>query len=310
MSILLHPADDHDEWMTALRAAAAIHAPDQTIDLFPNVSDPAAVEFLVAWTHAAEDLTNYPNLRAILCSGAGIEQFLDPAYGDIPVVRLADTVMSDEMAQYALAWMMHFQRRFDVLATQQTARVWEVPPYQPAGDHVVGILGYGTIGRHIATAARALGYPTAAWSRSGTDDPAVHSFAGRDELPAFLAASSTVVNVLPATTETAGLISTDAFAAMADDAVFINIGRGATVDEDAVIAALDAGHLRAAVLDVTTIEPLPADSPLWTHPQVVITPHVAGSTQKHSAAQLIAQNIGRMLRGEVPYPLLDRSRGY
>lgn len=310
MAVLLHPYDGADAWFAALSDSLAAHVPDQRIDRWPDVADPDAVEFLVTWRHPAADLVNYPNLRAILSLGAGVEQFLADDYPRVPVVRLADTVMSDEMAQYAMHWVMHFQRRFDALAEQQTDKVWAVPDYVSAHDHVVGILGFGNIGRHIATTAQALGYPVASWSRSGSDMPGVTSFAGADQLPDFLGTTHSVINVLPSTPSTRKLLSTTAFAQFRPGSVLINIGRGATVDEEALVTALDDGALAHAVLDVTTVEPLPADSPLWSHAGVTVTPHIAGATQKRSASELIAANIARILNDEEPFPVLDRERGY
>jgi glyoxylate/hydroxypyruvate reductase A len=306
MSIVLNPYSRADEWLAEL----AQLLPDDELHLWPDVGDPTAVEFAVAWVMPRSALQGFTNLRAILSLGAGAEQWQKPGIPEVPVVRLADPSMSDEMASYALHWVLRLQRNFDVSAAQQHQKIWEQPSYVQAGSYRVGVLGFGTIGARVAQAFLDLGYPVNAWSRSGGSTDGVTHYAGTDELDGFLANSDAVVNILPSTAATTGLLDADRLARFASDSVFVNMGRGTVIDEDALVAALDDGPLRAAVLDVTNPEPPVAESPLWTHPAVHLTPHVAGSTQVRSASRLIAENIGRIRAGEAPFPLLDRSRGY
>jgi glyoxylate/hydroxypyruvate reductase A len=194
---------------------------------------------------------------------------------------------------------------------QQNARTWEVLDYVQAQNFRVGILGYGIIGSRIGRAFSDLGYPVNVWSRSGTTDATVTSHAGDDELETFLGSSNAVINVLPSTTATRGLLDRTRLTQFADDAVFVNIGRGNVLEsEDDLIDAIDNGPLRAIVLDVTNPEPPEDDSPLYRHPAVHLTPHVAGSTNVRSAARLIAENVARIRAGVAPGPLVDRSRGY
>jgi len=310
MAILLSPWKAGGAWAQALRASATKLGIELALHVHPDPVDPVDVRYLIAWKHDAADVRRYPNLRAILSAGAGIEQFMTQDYPAVPVVRLADPAMSDEMAQYAVHWVTHFQRRFDVIAEQQADALWAQPQYVPAGEHPVGVLGYGTIGRRIGDALRGLGYPVHAWSRSGTDDANVTSHAGLDNLSSFLGACLSVVNVLPSSDSTRGVLNAQRFAQFRPGSVLINVGRGATVDEVALIDALDNGPVSQAVLDVTATEPLPAESPLWNHPAVHITPHMAGNTQMLSSALLMMENIARMERGEDPFPMLNRSRGY
>ncbi len=306
MSIVLNPYARPDEWMAALHRLL----PDDEIVAWPDVADPDAVEFVIAWRLPRADLQSYANLRAILSLGAGAEQWQQPGVPEVPVVRLADPAMSDEMATYALHWVIRLQRNFDASIAQQPAKVWEQPGYVQAGSHRVGILGFGTIGARVAKAFVDLGYPVNGWSRSGGETEGVTHYAGTDELDAFLANSDSVVNVLPSTAATAGLLNAERLASFAPNSVFVNMGRGTVVDESALVEALDSGPLRAAVLDVTDPEPPVDNSPLWTHPAVTLTPHVAGSTQVASASKLVADNIARIRAGEAPFPLLDRARGY
>jgi glyoxylate/hydroxypyruvate reductase A len=306
MSIVLNPYARPDEWMVELSRLL----PDDDIVAWPDVGDPEAVEYVVAWRMPRSDLQTYTHLQAILSLGAGAEQWQKDGIPEVPVVRLADPAMSDEMATYALHWVIRMQRNFDASTAHRPARIWEQPEYVQAWNHRVGILGFGTIGARVAQAFIDLGYPVNGWSRSGGDTDGVTHYAGVEELDDFLANSDSVVNVLPSTAATTGLLDADRLARFAPDSVFVNMGRGTVVDEAALVQALDDGPLRAAVLDVTDPEPPVDDSPLWIHPAVTLTPHVAGSTQVRSASALIADNIARIRAGEEPFPLLDRSRGY
>ena len=271
----------------------------------------------MAWSVAAEDLLAYKNLTTVFSLGAGVDQWLPlqqhPALRNVSVVRLVDPAMADEMAAFALHWVLHFQRSFDQLAKLQAEHRFEQPDYVATESYPIGILGYGNIGRRIGDAFAQFGYPINGWSRSTPKQDAaapINHFAGLDQLDDFLAASSAVVNVLPNTAATTGLLSKERLAQFAPDSVFVNVGRGTVVDEHDLVDALDNGPLRVAVLDVTDPEPPAADSPLFDHPAVVLTGHSAGATIVSSAARLIAANIKRIRGGEAAFPLLDPERGY
>lgn len=313
MSIVVNPASRPQQWIEALRTLL----PDEEVHLWPDVDRPEQVDYVAAWQMTADELATFPNLAAVFSLGAGVDQWLTlqdhDQLKDVPVVRLVDPAMSDEMAAYALHWVVHFQRGFDQLAELQRQHRFEQPDYIEAESFPVGILGYGNIGRRLGDAFAHLGHPINAWSRSGgrgQPDPHVTHFIGTDDLDAFLGASKAVVNVLPNTAETAGLLDSDRLASFAQDSMFVNMGRGTVVDEAELIDALDRGPLRVAVLDVTDPEPPDPSSPLFDHPAVVLTGHTAGATLIPSASRLIAANIARLRRGEAAFPLLDPSRGY
>jgi len=306
MAIVVNPSSRDEQWKAELRA----QMPDEELWFWPNIGDPAEVEYLIAWVMSRKDLATFTNLKAALCVGAGTEQWQKPGI-EVPVVRLADPEMANEMAAYALHWVIRHQRRF--AEAEQTQRVgeWVVPDHKQPYEYHVGVLGYGEIGSRIGRAFGDLGYAVSAWTRSGRDEPGVRHFAGDDQLEQFLASSDAVINVLPSTAETTGLLTAERLGQFVDGAIFVNVGRGTVIaDEADLIAALDAGPLAAAVLDVTNPEPPAEGSPLYTHPAVTLTAHLSGMTQIRSAASLIAANIARMRAGEEPFPLLDRTRGY
>ena len=307
VAILVNPYAQPDEWLAELRQAL----PDETFWQWPDCANPDEVEMLVAWRMRREDLATFPNLTHILSMGAGTEQWQREGSPNVPIVRLADPNMSDEMALFALHWVVHFQRGFDVRFGAQDLERWGERSALSPPEYPVGILGFGNIGRSIGEAFQRLGYPVNAWTRSGTDVSNVTSFAGLDELEPFLAASNAVVNVLPNTDATRGLLTAQRFAQFRAGATFVNVGRGTVVaSENDLVAAVDSGQLGAAVLDVTDPEPPAADSSLFGHPRIVVTPHISGTTQIASAAELIAANIARIRSGTEPFPVVDKSIGY
>lgn len=306
MAILLNPFSRADQWRAEFEPLLA----NEDLRWWPEVGDPTEIEYVIAWVMPRSALQQFTNLRAVFSLGAGTEQWQKQDMPDVPVVRLADPAMASEMAAYALAWVIRHQRKFDQIDQHQRAGEWVIPPYTQSWQHRVGILGHGTIGGRIGQAFSDLGFPVNAWSRTARETPGVTHYAGLDELDAFLGASDAVINVLPSTAETRGLLNADRLAKFVPGSIFVNVGRGTVLDEQALIAALDNGPLQAAVLDVTHPEPPVEGSPLYSHPAVTLTAHLSGATQVRSAAQLIASNLARLRAGEIVEPILDRSQGY
>ncbi len=307
MSILLNPWAEPNKWLKALSALL----PDEQIVVWPNNPNPSDVEMLIAWRMKRTDLASLPNLHTIFSMGAGADQWLREGSPEVQLVRLSDPAMSDEMAAYALHWVTHFQRGFDVRFDPNGDEPWGINTAPVASDYRVGLLGFGQIGQRIGTAFHELGYQMRAWTRSGVDQRWVRSYQGLDELDSFLGDCDAVINVLPNTPSTQGLLTSERFDQFVSGSTFINIGRGTIVaDEAELVAAVDDGPLGAIVLDVTNPEPPGPDSPLFGHAKIHVTPHIAGMTQMASAAKLIAANIDRIRRGEAPFPIVDRVAGY
>lgn len=306
VSIVVNPYSDPERWLAHLGTLL----PDDDLYAWPEIGDPSDVEFVIGWRLPRATMRSFVNLRYVLSLSAGAEQWMQEGMPDVPVVRLEDPSMSEEMAAYALHWVLHHQRAFDQMLEQRRSRIWEEPPSVPAWDYRVGILGYGLIGRRIAAAFTELGYLVRGWSRTGGRRDDAVQYAGPDQLAEFLGDSDAVINVLPSTAETHHLLDAERLALFTNGSLLVNIGRGTTVDEEALLAALDDGPLAAAVLDVTDPEPPADDSPLWEHPRVILTPHVAGRTRLETAAALVVENIARIRSGGTPFPLLDRDRGY
>lgn len=307
MAILVNPASKTDQWKRDL----ADELPGEELRWWPEIGDPADIDLVIAWVLPRSAVAELENLEAILTLSAGSEQWLKPGMPNVPIVRLADPAMSAEMAAYALGWVVRHHRRFAECERLQREHRWQVPDGLSTADFRVGILGCGTIGTQIAEAFQMLGYPINAWVRSGREIPDAQVFVGNERLDEFLSASHAVINVLPNTESTRGLLDTDRFGKMPEGSLFVNIGRGTVLaSESGLIAALDDGPLEAAVLDVTNPEPPAEDSPLFDHPAVTLTAHLSGETKVVTAARLVAANVERLRAGDEPYPLLDRTLGY
>ncbi len=307
VTILLNPWSQQDEWFEALSGLL----PDEEIILWPHNPDPEAVEMLIAWRMKRSDMATLANLKTIFSMGAGVDQWLRDGSPEVQLVRLADPAMADEMAAYALHWVVHHQRGFSSRFEIAGQNPWGVNVHPVSRGYRVGLLGFGQIGRRIGGAFADLGYQLRTWTRSGVDDEGITSYSGVEELEAFLGDCDAVINILPNTPSTAGLLTAERFAQFVPGATFINMGRGTVVaDEAELVGAINAGHLGAVVLDVTSPEPPSPDAPILSHPGITVTPHISGMTQMGSAAQVIADNIDRIRRGEDPFPVVDRSAGY
>jgi glyoxylate/hydroxypyruvate reductase A len=301
-------------WTAAMKKVA----PDLDVRVWPdqmgNLDD---IEYCAAWLPPAGVVKSLPNLKVIMSLGAGVDAILkDPTLPDnVPIVRVNDPDLTGRMTEYiVLHVLMHHrqQRRID---ENQRNKVWDSFPTHAARELSVGIMGLGVMGVDSAIRLRDIGFRVAGWSRGRKHIHGVESFAGAEEFDAFLARTDVLVSLLPATADTDGIINRATIRKLSRKGPFgapiiINAGRGRQQAADDILAALDAGELHAATLDVFVPEPLPPDSPLWTHPRVTVTPHCAADSDPETICAYVAANIARHQRGEKLENLVDRSRGY
>ncbi len=291
------------------------HAPDRDIRVWPDMGDVDDIRYALVWKPPRGVLGSLPNLRVIFSAGAGVDHVLsDPGLPDVPLVRYVDPNLTLRMREYVVLNVLLHQRRMPEYGEQQRRREWQAFAL-PAADEVrVGVMGLGTLGADCAQALAEVGFRVAGWSRSTKTLPGIDCYAA-DGLDAFLARTDILVCLLPATEETRGLINRTFIAKLAKDGplpgpVLINAGRGAVHVEADIIAALEAGALWACSLDVFETEPLPASSPLWTHPRVVITPHVASITDPGVLARQVIVQIAHFESGEPLENQVDLGQGY
>jgi glyoxylate/hydroxypyruvate reductase A len=274
---------------------------------------PESIDYVLSFRPPPGLLKSLPNLKVAFSLGAGVDGFLvDKEYPKrVPLVRLVDRGLSRDMTHYIVMHTLIFHRGQRACDAHQREGKWRQSlPERSAVDTHVGILGMGEIGTLAATRLRDLDFPVAGWSRSRKAVPGIESFAGADELDAFLARSDILVCVLPLTPDTRGILNRATFAKLPKGAFVINVARGGHLIEGDLVASIDEGHLAGAALDVFQTEPLPEPSPLWKHPLITVTPHVAALSDPRAVARAAVDGIARHERGEPLQNLVDFSRGY
>ena len=294
------------------RDTLAALLPAESVSVWPDVDDPAAVEFTISWRHPPGMFRDFPNLKAMLSIGAGVDHLLsDPDLpAEVPVVRLVDPVLENDMTQHVLHWVIRYHRNYHRYPALQAEAKWERLPWPETVERRVGILGLGRLGEAAARPLADLGFAVLGWSRSAKSVPGVETLYGADNLMPFLARSEILVCLLPLTEETRGILNARTIGALPRGAYIVNPARGGHVVEADLMAALDSGRVERANLDVFHQEPLPADSPLWAHPGIDITPHVAGWTNARSACNALAATIHAVREGRTPDHVIDRRLGY
>ncbi len=278
--------------------------------------DAAAVTHAAVWKPDPGMLAGLPNLRAIFNLGAGVDALLaDKTLPGVPLYRIIDPDLTSRMTEWVtLQVLFHFRQMPDYLA-QQARAAWEQLDQPGAHEVRVGILGMGVLGRDCAEVLKRIGFQVAGWSRSGAAVEGFEMFGGADGLAPFLARTDILVVLLPLTETTRGILDRKLFAGLARDGrlpgpVLINAGRGGLQVEADILAALDDGTLAGASIDVFETEPLPADNPLWPHPRLVLTPHVAADSTPEGLVAGIVRDIAAFERGETLPNLVDRATGY
>ncbi|MEM7021268.1 MAG: glyoxylate/hydroxypyruvate reductase A [Pseudomonadota bacterium] len=304
--MFLSPDDPAEAWRDALRA----RMPDLEVRIWPDVGDPAEIDVALVWAPPPGELSRYPNLRAILSLGAGIDSLLAQPLPDLPIARMVDPSLTRSMTEYVLLAVLRHHRSFDCFERAQQSASWDFALPTLASERRVGVMGLGVLGADTARALADHGFDVAGWSRTDKQMPGVETFAGEAALPAFLARTEILVCLLPMTAQTAGILNATAFAHMPRGAFVINVARGAHLVDSDLLAALDSGQLAGATLDVFREEPLPANHPLWSHPRVLITPHVASYASPTTGAEGVVENIRRARSGQPLLHQVDRTLGY
>jgi glyoxylate/hydroxypyruvate reductase A len=301
------------KWQEQLQRALP-EADIVTRDSERTTVDPAATtaDYALVWRPHPSLFLEQTRLKAVFNLGAGIDALaaMREFPRTVPLIRLEDAGMAGPMAQYALAAVLRYAGRFDEYERHQAERRW-APRRPRALDEVqVGVLGLGAIGRVVARTIADQGFPVRAYSRRRHELSGIESFAGSAELPAFLVGVHVLINVLPLTEETRGILRREHLERLADGAHVVNIARGAHLVEADLLALLDSGKLGGATLDVFAQEPLPPEHAFWSHPGVRVTPHVSGVTLLAESVEQVAHKIRSLERGEPVSGIVDWTRGY
>ncbi|WP_353192415.1 glyoxylate/hydroxypyruvate reductase A [Pandoraea pnomenusa] len=301
----------------AYETGLAEHLPEATIRAW-QPGDSAPADYVVLWKPNAEVLQPRERLKAIFNMGAGVDGVLgtrgegaDRLPPGVPLVRLEDAGMADQMAQYVSAAALRYFRRLDEFDAQQTRTQWKFQKPNRIADFPVAVLGYGTLGAHVARALHRFGFPVRAWSRSPrNDDSGIVLHHGEAGFDACVSGARILVNLLPLTPQTVDVLNAALFAKLAQGAFLINVARGAHLVDADLLAAMESGQVAGATLDVFRTEPLPADHPFWHTPRVTITPHISAMTLRDETVEQIAGKIAALERGEAITGIVDLTRGY
>ena len=283
--------------------------PDIPIEIWPELNDPAEVEFAVVWKQPHGCLNSLVNLKAIQCFGAGVDSILsDPTLPDVPISRIVDPALTDAMVSYLDGVVSYYRLRLDLFSAQQQQVLWR--PRGPRNFSHITVLGLGELGGAVAQHFTRLGFHVAGWSRSSKSLPGIQCYAGEEQLHQAVASADVIICLLPLTAATENRLSSKFFQALQPQSIFINVARGAIVDDAALLAALNNGPLAAACLDVFRQEPLPQDSPLWQHPAILVTPHVSAVTNVSTVVSQIADNYQRSQQGLTLHNPVNLLKGY
>jgi glyoxylate/hydroxypyruvate reductase A len=270
-----------------------------------------AADYAVVWAPPQSFIDAQPKLQALFNIGAGVDALMQLSIpASTRIVRLDDAGMSVQMAEYVCHALIRHFREFDVYEAEARAGRWVYRKPRERADFPVGILGLGVLGERVAKAVAQFEFPVLGWSRSRKEIEGVRTFAGEARLGDFLVGTRVLVNLLPLTDATRGILNKATLSALQPGGYLINIARGGHLVEDDLIPLLDSGKLAGATLDVFETEPLPAAHPFWQHPKISVTPHGSARTLRRESIAQIAGKIAALARGEALAGVVDPERGY
>lgn len=316
LALLIHGGTDNwspERWKSRFDEVCG----DRRVVRLPDPAlDPADVHYAAVWKPAPGELAAFANLRVIFNLGAGVDALMtDSSLPQVPLVRVAVGDLTGRMTEYVVLHALMHHRQELYLRASQRERRWLPRSQWPASAISVGVMGLGTLGSDAADALRRVGFRVTGWSRSIRQIEGVECFHGEGQLAAFLQRTDILVCLLPLTPDTRQILNRGLFSKLNRSSpmgapVLINAGRGGLQNEPDILSCLDDGTLGAASLDVFANEPLPADSPFWTHPKVVLTPHNAADTDPDEISKYVARQIERFEAGDALENVVDRKRGY
>ena len=276
-----------------------------------EVEDASAVRVVACWIPPQDLFARYPNIELLVSIGAGADQFdqsVIPAR--VRIARMITPGISEMMRDYVAMGVLALHRDLPTYVAQQSKSIWKGHSASVASNKRVGVMGLGTLGQAALAGLAPFGFILSGWARTVRNIPGVQCYMGQHGLGDFLSKQDIVVCLLPLTDETHGILNAEFFARMKPGAGLLHVGRGGHLNQADLTAALDAGRLGAAILDVTATEPLPKDDPLWTHSKILITPHVATETDAGEGANCLVRILTGFLEGTPFAEEVDRGRGY
>jgi glyoxylate/hydroxypyruvate reductase A len=286
--------------------------PAAIIEVYPNVKDPGAVDFVICWKPKNKVFEQFPNIKVVQSVGASIAHITasQTLNTDPIITRVVDEKLSNDMWEFLISVVLSELKNMRTYTAQQAAGIWQQQRYQSIQNTTVSILGLGSIGGFVAEKFAQMGFHVKGWSTSKKELLKVQSYAGEHAFDAFLKNTDFLINLLPLTESTKNILNKAVFQKLPKNAFLINVGSGAHVVAEDLIDQLDSNQLAGAFLDVFREEPLPKAHPFWKHPKIQITPHVASLTNVDSATDQISENYRRFLKKEALLNRVSLDKGY
>jgi len=286
--------------------------PHAVVEIYPDVKNKSTVDFAICWKPKNNVLAQFTNLKVAQSAGAAIDHIINTQSIDdhITLTRIVDEQLSSDMWEFLLSAVLIQTKNISLYADQQKNNTWKQHEYKTISDITISILGLGEIGGFVAENFAKMGFKVNGWSNSRKKIRDVESYAGKDELDVFLTASDFLINLLPLTNKTEGIIDKEMLKKLPKGSFFINVGRGEHVIEQDLLELLDESHLAGALLDVFREEPLPANHPFWQHSKIQVTPHIASTTSILSVVNQIAENYERFTKNEKLLNTVSLKKGY
>lgn len=310
--IFYHPSFNAEKWINGLQQ----RLPQARIRAW-QAGDTGPADYALVRQPPVEMLKGRKELKGVFALGAGVDDILgqlrqhpEMLAEGVPLFRLEDTGMARQMQEYAVYHVLGWFRRYTEYQQQKAQALWQPLPNPSRAAFSIGILGAGVLGSSVAESLKVWGFPVRCWSRSPKELPGITSFHGAEQLGEFLSGTQVLINLLPNTPQTEGILNRALLSQLKPQAFLLNLARGAHLVEEDLLAAMAAGEIRAAALDVFVREPLDKQHPFWAHPDIAITPHNAAVTLPEEAMDYIAKSVLQQEAGETPAGLVDVTRGY
>ena len=299
---------DATSWKIALQDKL----PNTQIDIYGQTPSALNAPFLVCWKPNQGQLKEFVQLKVVQSLGAGVDHIFDTntIADKVQVTRIIDARLTVDMWEYTLTATLNFLKDFPTYAEQQDKQQWQQHTYKTIPETTIGIMGLGKIGGYVAKRFAQTGFQVNGWSNSKKEIEGVQSFAGTSQLAAFLGQVDLLINILPLTKATRGILNQNLLAQLPQGAYLINVGRGGHLVENDLIPLIESGQLSGATLDVFAKEPLPKDHPFWHHPKIVVTPHIASLTNIESAVNQVVENYQRMMNNQPLLNIVSSDKGY
>lgn len=306
--VLIFENKDPKPWEKALKEKL----PNTTIEIYPNVKNKEVVDFLICWKPKKNVLEQFPKVKIIQSIGASIEHITNTQTinKDSIITRIVDEQLSNDMWEFLLSIVLSELKNAKTYLTQKKQKTWKQHHYKSINTTTVSILGLGKIGGFVAEKFAQIGFNVKGWSNSKKQIPNVDSYNGKNKFDMFLDNSDFLINLLPLTHKTNGILNKNTFQKLPKESFIINVGRGEHLIDVDLINTLDTSMLSGAFLDVFINEPLPKEHPFWNHPKIQITPHVASLTNVTTAIDQIIENYNRFLKNEELINVVSLKKGY